>query len=148
MAALLDPAFDPRRSVLLADAHAGGGDPMPAGEARVTSRRADVVEIEAVLARPGVLVLVEAYDPGWRVSVDGRGAPLLAANVLFRAVRLPEGRHRVRFVYRPWTATTGVLLSGLGAVATIALSLVGWRRKARLMIAPAAGSIPAREEGP
>jgi hypothetical protein len=148
VAALLDSAFDPRRSVLLADAHAGGGDPGPVGEARVTSRRADVVEIEAVLVRPGVLVLVEAYDPGWRVSVDGRGAPLLAANVLFRAVRLPEGRHRVRFVYRPWTATTGVLLSGLGAVATIALGLAGWRREARLMIAPAAGSIPAREEGP
>ena len=148
VADLLDSAFDPRRSVLLADAHAGGGDPGPVGEARVTSRRADAVEVEAVLARPGVLVLVEAYDPGWRVSVDGREAPLLAANVLFRGVRVPEGRHRVRFVYRPWTATAGVLLSGLGAVATIALGLAGWRRDARLMIAPAARSIAAREEGP
>jgi hypothetical protein len=148
MAALLDSAFDPRRSVLLADAHAGGGDPGSVGEARVTSRRADTVEIEAVVARPGVLVLVEAYDPGWRVSVDGREAPLLAANVLFRGVRVPAGRHRVVFAYRPWTAAAGVLLTGLGAVATIALCLVGWRRDARLMIAPAAGSIPAREEGP
>lgn len=145
---LLDSAFDPRHSVLLADAHAGGGSPGPVGEARVTSRRSDAVEVEAVLARPGVLVLVEAYDPGWRVSVDGRAAPLLAANVLFRGVRVPAGRHRVRFVYRPWTATAGAWLTGMGAVATIALGLAGWRREARLMIAPAAGSIAAREEGP
>ena len=148
VAGLLDSAFDPRRSVLLGDAHAGGGDPGPVGEARIRSRRADAVEVEAVLDRPGVLVLVEAYDPGWRVSVDGREAPLLAANVLFRGVRIPAGRHTVRFEYRPWTATVGVLLTGLGAVATIALGLAGRRRDARLMIAPAAGSIAAREEGP
>jgi hypothetical protein len=148
LAALLDPAFDPRRSVLLADARPGGGAAGPVGEARVTSRRADTVEVEAELAQPGVLVLAESHDPGWRVSVDGRPASLLRANVLFRGVRLPAGRHRVLFSYRPWAAGLGLGLSVAGVIGTVALGLLGWRRRARLKPAPGPGSIAAREEGP
>ncbi len=146
--ALLDPAFDPLRDVLVADPRPGAGGRGPAGVARVTSRIADAVEVEADLVRPGVLVLVEAFDPGWTVTVDGGTAELLRANVLFRGVRLPGGRHLVRFEYRPWTATVGLLLSVSGALATAALGLLGWRTSARLKRAPGAGSIAAREEGP
>jgi uncharacterized membrane protein YfhO len=101
------------------------------GEARVTSRSSDAVEVEAELARRGVLVLVEAFDPGWVVRVDGQEAPLLRANVLFRGVRLSPGRHVVRFVYRPWTARLGLGLSSAGALATAALGFLGWRARAR-----------------
>jgi hypothetical protein len=121
--ALLDPGFDPRRDVLLTDARAAEGSAGPAGEAKLLSRSADTVEVEAVLTRPGVLVLVEAFDPGWRVSVDGRRAPLLRANVLFRGVRLGAGRHAVRFVYRPGTAILGLLLSILGGFAAAGIAL-------------------------
>jgi hypothetical protein len=146
--AVLDPRFDPRHDVLLARALPGAGGTGPAGEARVASRSADTVEVEAVLARPGVLVLVEAFDPGWRVSVDGREAPLLRANVLFRGVRLGAGRHAVRFVYRPWTATLGLLLSSAGALAAAGIALRSRSGPFGLKTAGGAGSIPAREEGP
>jgi hypothetical protein len=36
------------------------------------------------------------------LEVDGREAPVLQANVLFRAVRVEPGTHRVRFVFRPF----------------------------------------------
>jgi len=145
--ALLDPAFDPRRDVLVADPRPGAGGTGPGGVARVASRTADTVEVEADVARPGVLVLAEAFDPGWTVTVDGGKAELLRANVLFRGVRLPEGRHLVRFEYRPWTATAGLLFSVSGVLATAALGLLGWRKRARLKRALGASSIAAREEG-
>jgi hypothetical protein len=131
LAGLLDPAFDPRREVLLASARAGAGAAGSAGSARVSSRSADSVEVEADLARPGVLVLVEAWDPGWEVRVDGQAATVLRANVLFRGVRLPGGRHVVRFRYRPWTAKLGLLLGVAGAAAAAALALLGGRGRVR-----------------
>ena len=106
LAALFDAAFDPRKQVLLADARPGGTPGAP-GAARVVSRAANAVEVEAELSAPGVLVLVEAFDSGWTASVDGHPAPVLRANVLFRGVRLAPGRHAVRFAYRPAAATLG-----------------------------------------
>ena len=149
VAALLDPGFDPRTQVLLPDARPGGS-PGPPGSARVVSRAADVVVVEAELSAPGVLVLVEGFDPGWRASVDGRPAPVLRANVLFRAVRLAPGRHEVRFTYRPAAATLGAGSSAAGLLLAAALAWLA-RREARggdgRLAPPAAGgSIAPREE--
>ena len=133
LSALLDPAFEPRREVLLADPRPvpGEGSDGLAGEARVTSRSAGAVEVEAELSRGGVLVLVEAFDPGWTVRVDGEDVPLLRANVLFRGVRLARGRHVVRFLYRPWTVRVGLGLSAAGAFVMAALGFGGRQARAR-----------------
>ena len=120
LGALLDPGFDPRSEVLLADARLGDRAGPPPGAARVVSRTSDTVDVEVSPGGPGVLVLVEAFDEGWKATVDGTPAPVLRANVLFRGVRVGGGGHRVRFVYRPWTARLGLglfvaaLLSGAG----------------------------------
>jgi hypothetical protein len=130
LGALFDVSFDPRKQVLLADARPGGTPGAP-GTARVVARVADVVEVEAELAAPGVLVLVEAFDPGWSASVDGHDAPVLRANVLFRGVRLAAGRHNVRFAYRPAAATLGACSSGAGVLLAVVLAWRGARRGAR-----------------
>jgi hypothetical protein len=71
--------------------------------AHIVSWRPDRVEVEVDSAQPGVLVLHDAYYPGWVVEVDGQPARLLRANVLFRAVEVGEGRHRVVFRYAPFS---------------------------------------------
>jgi hypothetical protein len=145
---LLDPGFDPKSDVVLADAR---GAPAPASgpdEVRVVSRRVDTLEMEVRLGAPGVLVALEAFDPGWRATVDGTAEPVLRANGLFRAVRLREGRHRVRFTYGPRSAAVGAALSALGlAAAGTALgrrARRAWReRRERLPGRRAEGSIGA-----
>jgi hypothetical protein len=147
LAALFDQGFDPRTEVLLADARPSGPPGAP-GAAHVVSRAADTVEVEAELSAPGVLVLVEAFDPGWRATVDGRSAPVLRANTLFRGVRLAPGRHRVRFAYRPRAAALGLGLSGAGVLlaAALALRVRGAARGEGGLPPPGAGdSIPPRE---
>jgi hypothetical protein len=71
--------------------------------AQIVSWRPDRVDVEVDSAEPGVLVLHDLYYPGWVVEVDGKPAPLLRANVLFRAVEVSEGRHRVMFSYAPFS---------------------------------------------
>jgi hypothetical protein len=123
---LLDPSFDPRGEVLLPRGlgRVEGGAPGPGGAARVVSRSLNALDVEADLAGSGVLVVLEAFDAGWRATVDGRRAAVLRANGLFRAVRLSPGRHHVRLTYEPVAAKAGLGLSAAGLLA--AATLAGW----------------------
>ena len=58
------------------------------------------VELDGAQAE-GVVIFNEAWDPGWRATVDGEPAPVLRANLLHRAVPVPAGAHEVVLVYRP-----------------------------------------------
>ena len=69
----------------------------------------------------GWLVLTDLYYPGWIVEVDGREVPILRANYLLRAVRIPGGEHRVSFLYRPRSVRVGMVASG----ATVCILLIG-----------------------
>jgi hypothetical protein len=119
---LLDPAFDPAQEVVLSGGPAAPADPSFSGVSRLVARDAERVTVEAELSRGGYVVLVDAWDPAWRATVDGQPADLLRANVAFRAVAVSAGRHRIEMRYRPvmlpWgLVITGVALAAGGAVA-------------------------------
>ena len=71
------------------------------GAVRIASYRHTEVTVEATSPDGGYVVLNDIWQPWWTAEVDGRPAKLLRANVLFRAVMVPPGRHTVRFVFRP-----------------------------------------------
>jgi hypothetical protein len=109
--ALLDPDFDPAREAIVAGGEALDGPPDFAGASRLAWLGVDRLRIDAEASAPALLVLADAYDPGWRATVDGRPAAVVRANVAFRAVPLPPGRHRVEMVYRPRAVTQGLIAS-------------------------------------
>ncbi len=111
LGALVDPGLDLERTVLLPEGREIPSPPSFRGAARILDERADRVRIAAELNDAGYLVLADSYDPGWQVRVDGRPARLLRANLAFRAVALPAGRHRVEMVYRPRLVLVGVAVS-------------------------------------
>jgi hypothetical protein len=120
---LAAPDFDPRREVVLAAGPERGVGAAGGGTSRIVSSRADRVEIEATLAADGFVVLVEAFDPWWRATVDDAPVPVYRANVAFRAVPVAAGRHTVLFTYRPAPVITGLVLSALGIGAGLVLAL-------------------------
>ncbi|WP_026606234.1 hypothetical protein [Methylocapsa acidiphila] len=61
----------------------------------------NAVEIDVDSDRPGVVVLHDLFYPGWEARVDGVQRPVLRANVLFRGVETPAGRHRIEFSFHP-----------------------------------------------
>ena len=80
------------------------------------------------------MVLVDAFDPGWRALVDGDEARILRANVAFMAVAAPPGVHRVEFRYRPPSVRLGLILSATGLVlasVASAASLAGGAARVR-----------------
>ena len=56
----------------------------------------------------------DTFYPGWEAAVDGSPQPIVTANYLFRAVRVPAGPHRVEFAYRPRSVRLGLIATGLG----------------------------------
>ena len=123
--AIAEPGFDPASEVVLGDG--APRVPPPSGfraRCAIRERRADrlVVDVEASAA--GHLVVAEAYQDGWRAVVDGTAAPVVPANVLFRAVAVPPGAHRVELRYRPPAAWWGAGLTVAGFVALGTLFLI------------------------
>jgi Bacterial membrane protein YfhO len=91
------------------------------GSSRIVSWRPDFVRIEAEAAADGYLVLVDTYDPEWRATVDGRAAPIVRANVAFRAVAVSRGHHTVDFQYRPRSVVWGLGVAALTLAGLLAL---------------------------
>jgi hypothetical protein len=119
LGALLEPDFDPARMVLLPAGHAIEPPSSFRGSARIVDERADRVRIEAELSSEGYVVLADTHDPGWRVRVDGRPAPLVRANVAQRAVLVPAGRHVVEMSYRPPLVLAAVVVSIVSFLAAL-----------------------------
>ena len=96
------PDADPRRTVLLEQAPADAPNGASEGTVRIAAYRNTEIEIEADAPAGGFVVLNDVWHPWWRASVDGKAADILKANVLFRAVMVPPGKHIVRFSFHPF----------------------------------------------
>lgn len=99
------PDVDFRETVLLEEppiCHTRKDAGADAPKARILSYANTEILVEAnAPAGGGWLVLNDVWHPWWFATLDGREAPILRANVMFRAVAVPEGRHEVRFTFQP-----------------------------------------------
>jgi uncharacterized membrane protein YfhO len=77
-------------------------------------------------------VLDDAWASGWSVTVDGRPARELQADVVMRGVVVPAGEHEIVWSYRVPGLRAGLLLSALGLLELAAWSgaLLARRRRA------------------
>jgi hypothetical protein len=99
------------------------GAPPRGGPATIVRDDAQLVEVRASLAAPGLVVLADTFASGWRASVDGVAAPILATNHLFRGVPAPAGDHLVRFEYRPRSLRLGAAIS---LTTALGLAVLAW----------------------
>jgi hypothetical protein len=119
-----DPAAVYRR-VVLSDGAAPARLSLPAGDVVRRPVRALRYEPERTAwavadGAAGYLVSTDSYYPGWRAYLDGRPTALHRANLAFRAVPVPPGRHVVEFRYEPWSVRLGI------AVSLLATMVVAW----------------------
>jgi uncharacterized membrane protein YfhO len=81
---------------------------------RVVRFSSERIELEVEAELPGWLVVREAFTPDWKATLDGAPADVARADFMYRAVRVPEGRHAVAFDYAPAWWGRGLLLTGVG----------------------------------
>ena len=83
--------------------------------------------LRARLQRPGIVVLADAFDPGWRLTIDGQPAPVLRANLLMRGAAVPAGSHELVYTYMPTSFLVGAWVGLLGLAGLVGLAF--WARR-------------------
>ena len=68
---------------------------------------------------PGLLILGDAFYPGWKAFVDGKASPIYRVNYVMRGVFLPPGHHEAEFRYDPVSFKLGMSISLTSAVLLI-----------------------------
>jgi hypothetical protein len=69
-----------------------------------------------------LVVLADAYAPGWQATVDGQTTPIVRANVAMRGVYLSAGRHDLVLRFRTPGLSLAITLSVLGLLACALLT--------------------------
>ena len=88
------------------------------------------IAIAAELDAPGYLVLTDLSFPGWRVVVGGQSVRPVRANMAFRAIPLPAGRHEVVFSFQPPGLMLGASVSAAALLVLLGSLLVKRDRSA------------------
>ena len=101
--------------------HFGEG---PAGTATIIQEQPEQIVIQTHSLADTVLVLSDAYYPGWRATLDGKATAVYPANAYFRGVLLPAGQHEVIFSFQPESFRNGRLLSLIGVGVWVLLLLI------------------------
>jgi hypothetical protein len=127
LASIRDESRNPRAEVLLETAPPGLAESATGGATdeplRATENAPGDWSIHVPAASGGLVVLAEAYDPGWRASGPaGEDLEIVRADGLFVGFAAPPAGGEVRVRHSPASVRRGVLLSLLGLAALAAFT--------------------------
>ena len=105
-----------------------GGSGAPA-EIEIVSDGPDDMAVDVEAEGDGYLVIADALQEDWAVTVDGEAAELVPADHAGVAVAVPEGTHRVELRLAPRGRTAGALLGVVAAAGLAAAWIVARRRR-------------------
>ena len=103
------------------------------GPARGTVEIADEIPTRVTLATrmetPGLVILADLWDRGWRAYLNGRRTPILRVNHALRGVLVPAGEATLEFRYEPASFSWGLGLAALAALVLVGYAGVVWKSK-------------------
>jgi hypothetical protein len=125
------PEFDPREIAYVEAPVSLPSDCRGTGE--VTEEMPNRVVVTARMETPGLLVLADAWDGGWRAFVNCRRVPVLRTDYAIRGVALPAGSAAIEFRYQPASLAFGACLAGAAVVMLMGwVGMLLWNRRERL----------------
>ncbi len=79
----------------------------------------DTINTLTLIARmktPGLVVLADRWDAGWRAYVNGAEVPIVRVNHAVRGIVVSPGTSTIRFVYLPAKLFVGLPISAAGGI--------------------------------
>jgi hypothetical protein len=115
------------------------------GQATVRYDSPSRAEIDADMQAPGLVLVSDLWDAGWRAELDGAACPIHRVDVALRGFQVPAGKHRIICTYEPASVRIGFRAAGAGCLLLLLWAVWNMRpeitgRLARLRrVTPAAG---------
>jgi hypothetical protein len=121
--------FDPKRTAIIRQnfskdlqGYVPGKD--SAAVVRLTKYGLNDLYFESNNSRNGLAVFSDIWYPyGWEAYVDGKQTPIIRANYVLRAIKVPAGAHKIEFHFRPSSFKTGDTIAMITSILLI-LTLV------------------------
>lgn len=82
---------------------------------------------------PALLVVRDAWFPGWEATVDGQETPIHLVDGVFMGIPVPAGDHAVELRYETPGFRLGALISGLAWLGVLGVLLLGRLRRQRAL---------------
>jgi hypothetical protein len=92
------------------------------------------VSLDVEMASPGMVIVGDAWFPGWKAEVDGQAAEIHRAYGMIRGVAVSKGRHHVRMTYQPLTLYAGAGLALLGFLICGGVQLANPKRTQEILL--------------
>jgi hypothetical protein len=102
------------------------------GSASLVRYEPETVVVDTKADGDAVLVLNDAYFPGWTATLDGTDAAIVPANHAVRGIRVPQGQHHVELAFHTPGLVAGAWISGAGWLVALALLWRGRERRSSL----------------
>ena len=135
------PQFDPR-AVAYVESPVNLPDSCR-GSAKIVGEIPTRVTVSVQMETPGLVVLADLWDKGWRAYLNGRSVPILRANHAIRGVIVPAGAATLEFRYESASLAWGLRLSGFAAAVLLCqLGAFIWKRLKVQGLSPAVRNDP------
>jgi hypothetical protein len=126
---LFDTNFQPENQVVIEKDINLPDKKLIDSKAKIITDMGGIISINTQTQSDSILVLTDNYYPGWKASVDGKDTEIYRANYTFRAIKLPAGKHNVKFIFDPISFRLGLIISLASAGILLILFLRGVTRK-------------------
>jgi len=125
--------FDYRNTIILKNNPSLSKTPVSGeGFVRITEYKENSIILETKSEQSGILFLGEHYYPGWKAYIDDKEELIIKAFEAFRAIAIPAGVHKVKFVFKPVSFIRGRNISIVTLIFTTIIfifSLIYYKKK-------------------
>lgn len=123
---LNNPNFQPHKTAILEEEPETKLFRPDSSIASISSFTPEEINLNVYTDKSALLVLSEMhYPPGWRAVLDdSRELKIYKTNHLLRSVIIPEGRHTLKFYFRPSSYYAGLNISLFSLVVIYVLIMV------------------------
>ncbi len=119
------PEFDPSVAVLEKKSGVKTADrPVEGpvkGDVEIETYEPRRVVMNAELDSPGMVILADAWDPGWIALVNGERVPIQRADHSLRGVFVDAGASKIEMIHDPASIRVGLWLAAAGSITALLL---------------------------